>query len=116
MIAQVAMAVTLLAGAAPQPSIDSLASTGRDPWISPDKAKHFLVAGFVESASFAGFEAAGVPRNRAFIGAVAMAGAVSVIREVHDRSAKNQFSFKDLTWDALGGIAAYLILRRTERP
>ncbi|MBA2688090.1 MAG: hypothetical protein H0U64_08310 [Gemmatimonadaceae bacterium] len=116
MIAQVAMAVTLLASAAPRPSTDSLGHARSDPWISPDKAKHFLIAGFVESASFAGLEATGVPRNRAFLGAFAVTGAVSVIREVHDGRTKNQFSVRDLTWDALGGIAAFLVLRHTERP
>lgn len=115
MLAQVAIAVTLLSGAAPlQP--DSLPTIRNDPWVSPDKAKHFLVAGFVESATFAGLEVVGTHRKGAFIGAFGITAAVSVLRELHNDRARSQFSYKDLTWDALGGIAAFLVLRQTERP
>lgn len=87
-----------------------------DSWFSPDKAKHFVIAGFIESATFAGLESVGVNRNPSLNAAIAVAGALSIIREVHDKRAKNQFSFRDLTWDLAGGLAAFVMLRHTERP
>ncbi len=88
----------------------------QDPWFSPDKAKHFLISGFVESAAFAGFESAGISRSGSFGGAFALTAAISVLREVHDKRVKNQFSYRDLTWDLAGGVAAFFILRHTEKP
>ena len=88
----------------------------QDPWFSPDKAKHFMLAGFIESASFAGLETLGVSRSSSLAGAVAITGALSIVREIHDKRTKNQFSFRDLTWDAAGALAAYFMLRHTELP
>lgn len=88
----------------------------QDPWFSPDKARHFVIAGFVESATFAGLESSGVNRNSSFNGAFAVTAAVSLLREVHDKRAKNQFSFRDLTWDVAGGVVAFVMLRHTQRP
>lgn len=116
MIAQLALAVSLLAGAPPLPQPDSIPAVREDPWVSPDKAKHFLIAGFVESASFAGLEAVGVSRRGSFAGAFALTAGVSLLREIKDKRSKNQFSLRDLTWDFAGGLAAFVILRHTERP
>ncbi len=116
MIAQVAVTLALLGSPGPPMLPDSLPAPQPDAWVSPDKAKHFLIAGFVESATFAGLETMGARRNSAFAGALGMAGAVSVIRELHDGRTKNNFSFRDLTWDLAGGIAAFLVLRHAERP
>jgi uncharacterized protein YfiM (DUF2279 family) len=87
-----------------------------DPWFSPDKAKHFAITAFVESAAFSGLESVRVSRNASFAGAISVAAAASLLREVHDKRVKNQFSFKDLTWDLAGGLAAFVMLRHTERP
>lgn len=88
----------------------------QDPWFSPDKAKHFVIAGFVESATFAGMESVGASRNASLGGALAITGALSILREVHDKRVKNQFSFRDLAWDLAGGAAAFVMLRHTQRP
>ena len=88
----------------------------QDPWVSPDKAKHFLIAGFVESSAFAGMETIGFSRKSSLAGAVAITGALSLMREIHDKRTKNQFSFRDLTWDIAGGLAAFVMLRHTEHP
>ena len=87
-----------------------------DPWLSPDKAKHFVISGFIESTSFAGLETVGASRNASLAGAVAITGALSLLREIHDKRTKHQFSFRDLTWDLAGGVAAFVMLRHTEKP
>lgn len=110
MIAQLAMVAVLIL-----PQTQSAVAL-EDPWVSPDKAKHFLIAGFIESASFAGLESIGVKRNASLTGALVITGALSVMREMHDKRERNQFSYRDLVWDVAGAAAAFVMLRHTERP
>jgi uncharacterized protein YfiM (DUF2279 family) len=87
-----------------------------DPWFGADKVKHFLMAGFVESLTFAGLEAAGANRSSSRAAGLAAAVVVSVGREIHDRRPpKRQFSVKDLLWDGLGTTAALLVINKTRR-
>ena len=84
-----------------------------DPIIGVDKAKHFFIAGFVESMTFAGMEAIGSGRSSAKSVAIAMTAAVSLGREIHDRRTKGLFSVRDLAWDAIGATAAMLVINKT---
>ena len=84
-----------------------------DPWIGPDKPKHFLMAGFVESLTFASLELAGANRSPARLGGMTAAAIVSVGREIHDRKVGKGFSLKDLLWDGLGMSAALLVINKT---
>lgn len=78
-----------------------------------DKPKHFLLSAFIESASFAGLQAAGASRRTAMIGGISAASVFAFGREIHDRRTKGLFSFGDLVWDALGAGAALIMLRHT---
>ncbi|HEX2723443.1 MAG TPA: hypothetical protein VHM24_11020 [Gemmatimonadaceae bacterium] len=86
-----------------------------DAWFGPDKVKHFLIAGFVESVAFAGAQGAGANRNVAKSAALAAVTAASFGREFHDRRTKRLFSIRDLVWDAMGAGAALLVVNRTQR-
>jgi uncharacterized protein YfiM (DUF2279 family) len=86
-----------------------------DRWFAPDKAKHFFMAAFVQSASYGALRLTGVHRRGALIGATVAASAVSVGKELYDREFGGDPSWKDLTWDAAGIAAATLVLRRTPR-
>lgn len=85
-----------------------------DPVFGVDKVKHFFIAGFVESMSFAGMQAAGSSRSTAKTTAITAAAIVSVAREVHDKKKKGLFSVRDLAWDAIGAGAALLVLNKTQ--
>ncbi|HZJ00509.1 MAG TPA: DUF2279 domain-containing protein [Gemmatimonadaceae bacterium] len=84
-----------------------------DPLFGVDKVKHFFIAGFVESTSFAGMQAAGANRSAAKTGAIAAVAVVSIAREAYDKKKKGLFSFRDLAWDAIGASAALLVLNKT---
>ncbi len=86
-----------------------------DPVFGVDKVKHFFIAGFVESMSFAGMQAAGSNRSTARISALSATAIVSVGREIHDKKKKGLFSVRDLAWDAIGASAALLVLNKTQR-
>lgn len=84
-----------------------------DPVIGVDKVKHFFIAGFVESMTFAGLQSAGSSRSTARASAIGMTAIVSVGREIHDKRKKGLFSVRDLVWDTIGATAALLVLNKT---
>ena len=86
-----------------------------DPVFGVDKVKHFFIAGFVESMTFAGMQAAGSNRSTARISAISATAIVSLGREIHDRKTKGLFSVRDLAWDAIGASAALIVLNKTQR-
>jgi len=86
-----------------------------DPVFGVDKVKHFFIAGFVESMTFAGMQAVGSNRSTARISAISATAIVSLGREIHDRKTKGLFSVRDLAWDAIGASAAMLVLNKTQR-
>ena len=88
---------------------------GGDRWFSPDKAKHFFMAAFVQSASFSAIRSTRVRWNGAIAGASAVTAAVSLGKEVYDARTGGDASVKDLVWDAGGAAGATVLLRQTER-
>jgi uncharacterized protein YfiM (DUF2279 family) len=86
-----------------------------DAWFGPDKLKHLFIGAFTQSMTYSLLQAARVDRDRALVGAWVVTGAVSVVKEVHDRRSYGLFSVRDLVWDAAGAGAATLIIRRAAR-
>ncbi len=89
--------------------------SGGDRWFSADKAKHFVTAAFVQSASFSALRLTGANRGNALAGATLVASATSVGKEVYDQHSGGTASAKDLSWDAAGIVAASALLVHTER-
>ncbi len=91
-------------------------AVSRDSWFGVDKIKHFFISAFIESVSYSALQAAGVNHRTARNGAIGVSAAFGVAREVHDRRTPgNRFSYKDLTWDALGITAGAVMIRHTVR-
>jgi uncharacterized protein YfiM (DUF2279 family) len=88
---------------------------GGDHWFSPDKAKHFFMAAFVQSASFSALRSTGLRWNGSIAGASAVTAIVSVGKEVRDARTGGDASVKDLAWDAGGAAGATVLLHQTER-
>ncbi|MEO8192830.1 MAG: hypothetical protein ABI681_03190 [Gemmatimonadales bacterium] len=86
-----------------------------DALFGVDKVKHFFIAGFVESMTFASLQKLGASRGTARAAAIGTTGVVSLGREFHDRRTKGLFSIRDLAWDAIGAGAALLVLNRTQK-
>lgn len=84
-----------------------------DPWLSPDKAKHFFMSVFVESFSFSVLRAANASRDASLVGAVAVSAGVGVGREVYDYYHPGTPSLKDIAWDAAGIMTAAVALHQT---
>lgn len=84
-----------------------------DPWLSPDKAKHFFLSMFVESLSFSALRAANASRNGSLVGAATASVGFSIGREIYDYYHPGTPSLKDLTWDVAGVAAGAVALRQT---
>jgi uncharacterized protein YfiM (DUF2279 family) len=88
----------------------------RDSWFGVDKIKHFFISAFIESLSYSAMQAAHVKRRPALAGAIGVTAGIGVARELHDRRKPgNRFSYRDLTWDALGIAAAATMLTHTTK-
>jgi uncharacterized protein YfiM (DUF2279 family) len=86
-----------------------------DPWFGGDKLQHFFSSAFVQSMSYGALRSVGVAHGPALAGATVTTATVGVAKEVHDLHVKNEFSYRDLTWDAAGAGAATILLVRTRR-
>src|SRR5215210_3417964 len=92
------------------------AAVVRDSWFGIDKIKHFFISAFVESISYSALQAAHVKRRPALVAAIGLTAGIGVARELHDRKKPgNRFSYKDLTWDALGITAGAVMLNHTNK-
>jgi uncharacterized protein YfiM (DUF2279 family) len=88
----------------------------RESWFGVDKIKHFFISAFIESISYSALQAANVKRRPALTGAIGVTAAIGVAREIHDRKKPgNRFSYRDLTWDALGIGAGAVMLTNTRK-
>jgi uncharacterized protein YfiM (DUF2279 family) len=86
-----------------------------DRWFARDKAQHFFMAAFIQTTAFGSLRAAGLSRNASLAGATVATSAVSVGKELWDRTHHGDPSFKDLTWDAAGMAAATALVARARR-
>lgn len=115
----VAALILGVSGAAAGQSPDSAAAVRltptRDALFGLDKPKHFLLSAFIESSSFAAFQAGGASFKTSMTGGVASVSVFAIGREIHDRRTKGLFSLGDLVWDALGAGAAAVMLHNTYR-
>jgi len=91
------------------------AAVARDSWFGVDKIKHFFLSAFITSVSFSAIQATGANKKTAMTGAVGASLAVGVTREIYNRRTTRLFSFKDLTWDAVGTAAAATMLNQTRK-
>ena len=86
-----------------------------DRWFGPDKVKHFFMSAFIESVTYSGLRGVRVEHGAALAAASVVTAGFDVGKEVHDWRVRRQFSVRDLTWDAAGGLTAAALLTHTQR-
>ena len=91
----------------------TLVAPPKDRWFGVDKVKHLFVSAFVQSAAFSAARGAKLSVSNAQAVAGVTTAIAGIGREVHDKRLGKPFSFKDLTWDAAGGLAAAALLNKT---
>lgn len=85
-----------------------------DQWFAADKAKHFFLGAFIQSASFSGLRAAGLDRTGSLVAASAITTAAVAAKELRDRAGRGTMSFKDAAWGLAGAAAITPALARTK--
>ena len=115
----IVVAISLRLPGAPAPRVEHQARArppqSADPWVGPDKVKHFFVSALAQSVGYASLRALRAEHGVALVGASAGTLALGVGREVFDRGAGRTFSPRDLVWDAAGAGAASVLLAQTVR-
>lgn len=86
------------------------AQRARDRWLAIDKAQHFAMAYGTAMVGYGVLRGADVSHRDAQTAALAGSLAIGVGKELVDRARGGAFSFKDLTMDALGTLAAWGML------
>lgn len=81
-----------------------------DRWLAIDKAQHFAMAYGTAMFGYGALRSADVTHRDAQTAALAGSLAIGVGKELFDRARGGAFSFKDLTMDALGTLAAWGML------
>ncbi|MFI5311263.1 MAG: hypothetical protein ACHQQ3_08535 [Gemmatimonadales bacterium] len=102
------LAFTLFTGGphAPSPS---------DPWFGHDKFLHFTASALIQGAAHSYFRWRGASYGQASWGAAAATATAGIGKELWDRHQKRDFSFRDLTWDGIGGVSAAIVVRQIDR-
>jgi uncharacterized protein YfiM (DUF2279 family) len=95
----------------PAPETGAIAGRPADPWLGSDKFRHAWMSYAVTAFAFAGAQAVDVEARSALRLSVGVAGVGGVGKELHDRRSGGSFSGRDLLADAVGILAAYMILR-----
>lgn len=85
----------------------------QDRWFGADKLKHFLASGAIQTAHYSVLRVAGAGQGEALAVGAAMTLGVGLAKEWSDGHGMSGFSWKDMTWNALGTGTASLLLART---
>lgn len=91
------------------------ARSADDPWFGRDKFFHFAASALVQGAAHAALRANGRDYGQASTGAAIVTASVGVGKELWDRWRGRDFSFRDLTWDGIGGVSAAVTIRQVDR-
>ncbi|WNG19502.1 hypothetical protein [Cystobacter fuscus] len=73
-----------------------------DPWLSSDKAAHFVLSAGLAGAGYAGGALLFAAPEARWLSGAGLALGVGVAKEFFDAGRGSIFSWKDLTWDVLG--------------
>ena len=87
----------------------------QDPWFGRDKLLHFTASAIIQSAAHSAFRWRGATYGSASWAAAGVTASAGIGKELWDRHQKRDFSFRDLTWDGIGGVSAAVLIRQVDR-
>jgi putative lipoprotein len=96
-------------GCAPEPPSKD------DPWFGHDKLLHFIASSVIQSGTHTALRVTGSDYARASRGAALATLTAGVGKELWDLHQGRDFSFRDLTWDGIGGVTAAVVVRQVDR-
>lgn len=84
-------------------------SAREDPWFGKDKIVHFCASGLIAGVATAAAHTQDRNDSETFVIAMGMTLSLGAAKEAYDGYLGNSWSWKDLMWGALGGLAGYFI-------
>ena len=90
--------------------VPSVARADDDPWLSGDKAAHFVASAGIAAGAYAAGTALFEDRAHAVFFAACVALAAGAAKEGLDLAGLGQASWKDLAWDGLGTATGLFIV------
>jgi len=88
--------------------------SARDPWFGRDKLLHFTASMLIQSAAHSVFRARGADFSQASVGAGLVTATAGIGKELWDLQGHGDASFRDLTWDAIGGASGAVLMRQLD--
>ena len=98
-----------------QPGARSPTPSDTDPWFGRDKLLHFTASALIQGTVHSVLRANGRDYGAASRGAALATLTAGVGKELWDRHRKRDFSFRDLTWDGIGGVAGAVVMRQVDK-
>jgi len=101
-------AVALLIAALALLGVPHAVAAEEDPWFGRDKALHFGASLALSGAGYAGASAVTARTTGRLAAGAGLAMSAGIAKEVYDRYAGGDPSWRDLTWDVLGTTTGLL--------
>lgn len=78
-------------------------TTKKDEWFAKDKAQHFSASFLIGALTYAIARAGEADKDDASIIAFSFSSTCGIAKEINDEAKRNDWSYKDLIWDIIGG-------------
>ncbi len=78
-------------------------STREDKWFARDKLKHFTASFLISAAAYSAARWGNASKDDASITGFAFSSSCGIAKEINDKARRNNWSYKDLVWDFIGG-------------
>ena len=88
--------------------------SARDPWFGRDKLLHFTASMLIQSTAHTVFRSRGADFYQASVGAGLVTATAGIGKELWDMQGHGDASFRDLTWDAIGGASGAVLMRQLD--
>ena len=75
----------------------------KDEWFAKDKAQHFSASFLIGALTYAIVRAGEADKDDASIIAFSFSSTCGIAKELNDEVKRNDWSYKDLIWDLIGG-------------
>lgn len=81
------------------------ASTRKDEWFAKDKLKHFSASFLIGVATYSAARWGNASKDGASIIGFSLSSTCGIAKEINDEVRRDNWSYKDLLWDFIGGGA-----------
>jgi len=86
-------------------------STRNDEWFGKDKLKHFSATFLIGAAAYSTARLGDTSKDNASIIGFLLSSTCGIAKEINDEVRRDEWSYKDMIWDIIGGAAGVSLSR-----